>query len=101
MPATSPPITFPAAMIAKRIPVRCGIFSKVVNAGTAISNAPHPKPINTPSSISNCIAGVRQTARSFDVFFSGAHRFNCGERERAAPPMKIRAEQIFKDNSGE
>ena len=39
IPAIRPPITLPAAITAKIIPVRCGIFSIVVKAGIAISNA--------------------------------------------------------------
>ena len=100
IPAIRPPITLPAAITAKIIPVRCGIFSIVVKAGIAISNAPQPKPINTPSSISNCIAGVRQTARSEDVFFSGRQRLSCGDKESAAPPIKINPEHNCKARTG-
>ena len=101
LPASKPPITFPAAIIAKINPVRPATFSKVANAGTAISKAPQPKPIKIPSTIINCMAGVRQTARSPASFFSGTQLRSCGVNERESPPIIINPEQSLSAISGD
>ena len=101
LPASKPPITFPAAMMAKINPVRSATFSKVAKAGTAISNAPQPNPMNTPSTIINCIAGVRQTARSPASFFSGIQLRSCGVNESDKPPIIIKPEQSRSAISGD
>ena len=100
LPASKPPMTLPAAMMPKIKPIRCGTFSIVAKAGTAISKAPQPRPMNTPSSIINCIAGVRQTAKSPACFFSGSHFLSCGVKESERPPIIIKAEQSCSAKSG-